>query len=399
MTLMSATPSLSPSTTGSAPEPRRRRKKRSRLGLTLLLIGGLVLLPGLSLEIYLRIDKPKHDLFSMTGRTLGENPINQWGQVDAFSAYRGRAGSHGIGKTINRHGFMSTPDHTVAKPPDTVRIVFLGGSSTAGTGEDLADVDTWPWHVAEELKTAMPEGRKLEFINAALGGYSTFESYGRLWSRLRAYEPDVIVMYHGWNEMYYFDKTDPEQFVEWRTLPDGSWTLDRKRGKTKELDAWWADHLIQYSQLLIRGRIRFAKWMGSLEGEVGGTKQLRSDFGRDGLEVFRFNLQLIQNASEMMGAELFVAKQATLIVPDLSDEERARCRYDYHGFDHDANVAAYQGLYDVIDEEVPADHVIDVTPLSGRPEVFADHVHPTPGGARRIAALMADALSETVTSK
>ncbi len=382
----------------NTPAAPRTRKKRSRLGFAAALSVVVVLLPALCLEVYLRMDKEKHDLWSMTGRELGENPIKQWGQVDAFSAYRGRAGAGGIGKTINSLGFISTPELTVQKPADTVRVVFLGGSSTAGTGQDLADVDTWPWHVAEELRAAMPAGRKLEFINAALGGYSTFETYGRLWSRLRAYEPDVFVMYHGWNEMYYFDKTAPEDFVKWRTLPDGSWTLDRKRGKTRELEPWWADHLIQYSQLLIRGRIRLAKWAGSLEGEVGGSKTLSDDYGRDGPEVFRFNLKLIQQACEMMDAELFVAKQATLIVPGLDDKQRDRCRYDYHGFGHDAHLAAYQALYDVIDAEVPAERVIDVTTLSGRPEVFADHVHPTEAGARRIAALVADAVATTVTS-
>jgi lysophospholipase L1-like esterase len=398
MTSMSSTRSLQ-TAADSAPEPRRRRKKRSRLGFVLVLVGVLGVLPAVSLEIYLRAYEEPLDLWDMTGRAMGANPIKDWGQVDAYSAYRGRTGSYGIGKTINSHGFVSTPELTVAKPANTLRLVFLGGSSTAGTGNDLADGDTWPWHVAEELKAAMPEGQQLEFINAALGGYCTFETFGRLWSRLRAYEPDVIVMYHGWNEMYYFDLTDPERFVEWKTLPDGSWSLDRKRSKSKQFEPWWADHLGRHSQLFIRLRLRLAAWVGSLRGEIGGQKELKTDFGRPGLEVFRFNLKLIQHACELMGADLFVAKQATLIVPDLSDEERARCRYEYHGFDHDAHVAAYQGLYDVIDEEVPADRVIDITSLSGRPEVFADHVHPTVGGARRIAALMADALSERVTGK
>lgn len=398
MVFMSRTSSHRTAESNLDSEPRRRRK-RSRLGFVIALIAVLVVLPALCLEIYLRMDKQQLDLWALTGRSVGANPMKQWAQVDAFSAYRGRAGSAGLGKTINSRGFISTPELGVSKPAGTVRVVFLGGSSTAGTGVDLADADTWPWLVAEELKAEMPDNTQLEFINAALGGYSTFESFGRLWSRLRVYEPDVVVVYHGWNEMYYFDRTDPERLVEWRSLTDGSWTLDRMRSDMKMLDPWWADHLLRHSQLLIRTRLRLEKSLGGLEGEVGSEKPLAADFDRSGLDVFRFNLQLIQNACELMGAELFVAKQATLIVPGLSAADRARCRYEYHGFDHDAHVAAYQGLYDVIDEVVPVSHVIDATPLSGQPAVFSDHVHPTKVGARQLASLMAGALSASVTSK
>ena len=378
-------------------ELRPRRKKRSRLGFVIALLVVLVVLPGLCLEIYLRMDRARLDLWALTGRSVGANPMKQWAQVDAFSAYRGRAGRAGLGKSINSHGFISTPELDVSKPADTVRVVFLGGSSTAGTGFDLADSSTWPWLVAEELSAAVPEGTQLEFINAALGGYSTFESFGRLWSRLRAFEPDVVVVYHGWNEMYYFDHTEPERLVEWRSLADGSWTLDRMRSSTTMLNPWWVDHLLRHSQLLIRARLRLEKSLDGLEGEVGGEKPLTADYERKGLDVFRFNLQLIQNACALMGAELFVAKQATLIVPGLSEADRARCRYEYHGFDHDAHVAAYHGLYEVIDEVVPASHVIDATPLSGQSTVFADHVHLTTDGARQLASLMAEALSDSVT--
>ena len=91
-------------------------------------------------------------------------------------------------------GLYEDLELTVAKDPDVIRIVFLGGSSTAGTGADLSDEDTWPWVATNELLPSVPEGKRLEFINAALGGYCTFESYGRLWSRLRAYEPDIVVV-------------------------------------------------------------------------------------------------------------------------------------------------------------------------------------------------------------
>ena len=159
----------------------------------------------------------------MTGRAPGPNPMSRWAQVDAFCAYRARPDDTGrYGKTVNRDGFISTPELAVAKEPGVLRVAFLGGSSTAGTGHRLTDEQTWPWRTAELLREKFPE-RRIEFLNGALGGYTTFESYGRLWSRIRFYSPDVVLVNHAWNEMYYFDHED---LTRWRTLPDGSWSFD-----------------------------------------------------------------------------------------------------------------------------------------------------------------------------
>ena len=95
----------------------------------------------------------------------------------------------------------------------------------------------------------------------------------------------------------------------------------------------------------------------------------------------------------MLGVELFVCKQPTLIVENLSAEEMQRCRYENHGFDHDAHVDAFKQIYEIIDQEVRTDRVIDLTPLSGRPELFHDHIHPTSEGAARVAEIVASVLS------
>lgn len=154
----------------------------------------------IALEVYVRTFRPMIDLNHVTGRTTGPNPNAEWAFLDAFSAYRGKPGIYkgNEGRTINRHGFISTPDISVFKPPGTLRIVFLGGSSTAGT-KLRKDQETWPWKTVEMIRDKTRG--KVDFINGALGGYTSFESYGRLWSRIRHFSPDIIVVYHGWNEM------------------------------------------------------------------------------------------------------------------------------------------------------------------------------------------------------
>ena len=77
------------------------------------------------------------------------------------------------------------------KSSEVTRIVYLGGSSTAGTGAELADESTWPYKVNEILNK---KNIKVDYINGALGGYTSFESYGRLWSRIRDSFPQTLLL-------------------------------------------------------------------------------------------------------------------------------------------------------------------------------------------------------------
>lgn len=343
-------------------------------------------------EAYVRVSYKNIDLYALTGRTIGRNPIADWAVLDAFSAYRGIPGRYGLGKTVNSYGFISTPEIAVAKPEGTLRIAFLGGSSTAGTGRNLADEQTWPWQTVELLRERT--GRSIDFINAALSGYSSFESYGRLWSRIRHFSPDIVIVYHGWNEMYYFDEVD--RIESWRTLSDGSWSLNRAVAKTTQYAPSAIDPLIKWSQVFIRARLLLAT---PVAGEIGINKKdipLSRSFDTRGLAIFRDNLRLIKAATEIMDAKLFVAKQATLVVPGLAPAERERCEYRYHGFDHDAHVQAFDDIYAIIDKLVSADSIIDTTQHSGVAAYFHDHIHPTREGASVIAQTMADKLEKFV---
>jgi hypothetical protein len=375
-------------------------------GLTLrakrLLTATIVVVPALLLvigaEIYVRVTSPHDDLWALTGRSVSLNPAADWAFIDAFSAYRGRPGTYHNGsvtKTVNREGFISTPEIAPVKPPNTIRIAFLGESSTAGTGTLLPDSLTWPWQVTEMLRHHPGRTSRIEFINAALGGFTTFESFGRLWSRVRFFSPDIVMVYHGWNEMYYFNRVD--QLATWRTLPDGSWGLESAEPVTIYAPRWF-DYLVRPSQILTKVRLRLST---PLAGETKAgvfQKTLAHTYDHRALEVFRTNLRLLRGAASTLGMELFVGKQATLIVPNLPEEERRRCRYGYqlHALDHDAHVDAFTQIYRVIDEEIPRDRVIDLTSLSGVPENFYDHIHPTPLGARRTAAIVANALEPEV---
>lgn len=366
------------------------RPRAKKLLLTGIVASLSFVLGFLVLEAYLRLSRRTVDLYVVTGRLAAPNPMREWAVLDAFAAYRARPGAHGAGKTVNRHGFMSTPEIETAKPPDTVRLLFLGGSSTAGTGVNLKDSETWPWKTAEMVRERT--GRKVDFINGAAGGYTTFESYGRLWSRLRHFAPDFVVVYHGWNDMYYFDKAD--EIVAWRTLPDGSWSFDQPR-KMQRYTPYRLDPLLRWSQVLTRVRLAWTQRFDSAED--AGNSPPASGIDPRALEIFRTHLRLFETTCEVIGARLLVAKQATLVVPGASPAQRERCGYSDHAYDVYAD--NFRQIYSVIDQELPAGSVIDVTPVSGRLEFFHDHIHPSPRGTTEIARIMADALVPLVGKK
>ncbi|MBW2998904.1 hypothetical protein KY321_05170 [Candidatus Woesearchaeota archaeon] len=84
---------------------------------------------------------------------------------------------------MNKYGIVSTPVITLSKPDSLVQIVFLGGSLTASMGVNLDDNETWSWKTVEALKN-LRINIKFDFINTAQGAYTSFDSYGRLWSRI-----------------------------------------------------------------------------------------------------------------------------------------------------------------------------------------------------------------------
>lgn len=393
------------SISNSISQKRNNFKSFSKKERWILLIFNifLFLIIFLLSEIFIRLTRPYIDIMAITGQktssTIDENTYNNWSSwavTDAFSAYRGKAAGdfNNSDITINQYGFISTPPLSLEKPDGVIRILFLGGSSTAYTykndSKQLAgDEGSWPWKTIEMIQKSFPD-KKIEFINGALGGYSTFESYGRLWSRLRFFSPDIIVMYHGWNEMYYW--MDVDHIIDWRTLPDGSWGIEKPvERKLKIYEPLLIDKVIQYSQILVYIRLSLTDPI-NVEIMEANDGVIADDYDHRGLEIFRTNLKLIREASAIMNSELFVIKQATLITEDLPEEDYKYISYSYHGFSHEAHVDAFNQIYRIVDEEIDAEHIIDATELSGRKELFYDHIHLFERGADELAAIVSSSV-------
>lgn len=91
------------------------------------------------------------------------------------------------------------------KPDGIFRIIALGGSCTFGLGS--------PFSYASALQFVLNQNsaeREYEVINTGVPGYTSFQGLKLLRTELIGYQPDLIIVYFGWNDhwlaRFYQDK-------------------------------------------------------------------------------------------------------------------------------------------------------------------------------------------------
>jgi hypothetical protein len=90
---------------------------------------------------------------------------------------------------INSRGFRS-PEIPVLKPPGTIRLAFLGSSTTYDPYVD--DASTWPHLVTQAIQAAHPTCR-VDYINAGIPGFSSPHMLTYYRTHVSKLEPDIVV--------------------------------------------------------------------------------------------------------------------------------------------------------------------------------------------------------------
>ena len=116
-------------------------------------------------------------------------------------------------KILNSRGF-SGPEFSSIKPPDTYRVFTLGGSTTFGN--DQFHSETWPGYL-QQIFDGEELGVNVQVINAGISGYSSTSEYQMLKTRLIDYQPDLVIMYDGWNDWYQNIHVD-ETIQNWKSV-------------------------------------------------------------------------------------------------------------------------------------------------------------------------------------
>jgi len=101
---------------------------------------------------------------------------------------------------INSYGFRG-PEFTTDKPDETYRIFLVGGSTTFGAGN--LETETISYHLQERFD-GIDLGLNVEVINAGIAKYWALQEIDLIKQRLLNFEPDLFIIYDGWNEVQIF---------------------------------------------------------------------------------------------------------------------------------------------------------------------------------------------------
>lgn len=170
---------------------RMSRRRRVGFGLLVLCIGLGLALAATEAALWL----------------IAPVPYNEWMVWQADGYMRGRPAPNqvvhnrlGQEVRINKYGFRG-PDYAFTRLPGTLRVVVHGGS--AGFCFDVKEArNAWPTKLEEKLRARL--GMPVEVINLALPGFDVFNSKQTFQCWGRAFQPDVVLIYHSWNDMKFF---------------------------------------------------------------------------------------------------------------------------------------------------------------------------------------------------
>lgn len=98
----------------------------------------------------------------------------------------------------NSRGFRS-PEIVIPKPVGTVRLAYLGASTT-WCAEVSSNEIIWPNLVTASLQDAFP-WVAIDYVNGGVPGYTVSASLKNLQHRITQLEPDIIVIYHAANDL------------------------------------------------------------------------------------------------------------------------------------------------------------------------------------------------------
>jgi lysophospholipase L1-like esterase len=293
--------------------------------------------------------------------------------------------------TINNLGFRRPEDTEVPKPPGTVRIAVLGGSATFCYEVD--DADTWTGVLERFLRDEY--GDHIEVVNAGVPGYDAFVSKMNYLYRVRAIEPDIVIVSHTWNDVKKFHHVESGAFPDATIGPGLSKVRKFLRNYQLARRAralWWR---------ITEGDRRENTW----EGPNGGSPATIPDGGRahSWARANYDDLALLLEADGVL--PVFLSQAGLLSRGNLDDPDVvASVRNDYANLSVEETLKQWLAMTAIIEASAWEKGVLYIDVYGGVPhsaELFHDHVHLTRQGNQRVAdvvfqGLIADSAIDAV---
>lgn len=220
-------------------------------------------------------------------------------------------GSHPYSKDTAQHnvdqfGFISEDmDLSFEKPKDELRIAVIGASTSANVW--LAVDENWPGILGNLIQKHY-ENKTIRVINGGVPGYNTAQSLGNLALRIMPFKPDVVIIYHAYND---FKAVTNDGY-----MPDYSHIHKLPYGyfKTPPFYVRW----LNKSMFYVRTRNRYREYQMVVKGnavtkELGGIAEI-PQIAEDG---FSQHISAMVNIAKGSGAKVVLSSFATLHDPDM----------------------------------------------------------------------------------
>ncbi|HVP05616.1 MAG TPA: GDSL-type esterase/lipase family protein [Dehalococcoidia bacterium] len=303
--------------------------------------------------------------------------------------YRQRAGAvlkypNGTRATANAEGFRG-PEVAVPKPAGAFRVELFGESSTHGWYVD--DDQTIDAYLRAELASERPD-LHVDVVNLAYDGYDVYQMWQRLLDDGVRFQPDVIVVNAGVNDVH------NARFRGLRGDPDPRtliWEADLQRLRQEQATGGptlWT-------------RIKHLSYLARLPGIVRGSLRRRSAADStvhgpypEAADNFQRNVERMADVAGRLGVPLLLSTPpSALLLPDAPKRMPPRSYWL-------ADAAATQRYRDTLAARLrqiaarrtaAGQRVVYLAPkLPGR--LFLDDVHLTAEGNRAMAEAFATAI-------
>lgn len=147
----------------------------------------VLLTPMALLEVGLRIFTSQNSQWNVR---IGGNK-----QFDPVTGVRNKPNIRWTDRVLtNEHGYLAPQGITYEKPPDTVRMIFMGDSVTFFPIEH-----NYPREIEERWEDRY--SIEIEVLNAAVAGFASDNVRALYESEIRDYEADYFFLYVGWNDL------------------------------------------------------------------------------------------------------------------------------------------------------------------------------------------------------
>jgi lysophospholipase L1-like esterase len=197
-----------------------------------------------------------------------------------------------------------------------IRIATIGGSTTANL--NLEYHDNWPGHLGDLLQRQFPD-RHIRVINGGTPGYDTAQSIGSLSLRIMPFKPDIVIIYHAYNDLKAVRPTETFK-------PDYSHIHPKPYGFHKEPP--FIRRLLGHSMFYVRMQNEYREYRQvvrryeQLGKDHQKNKERLSHIPRAAVEVFEQHIRILSSIARTGDAKVIISSFASLHDPAMDWSKR-----------------------------------------------------------------------------